>query len=89
MKSLIDDLTKEAINVIYKQCSKKQNKQRLSYIINSVTSIALKSLEPYLYTIISLLIVLFLMDCFHFYYYIKAIMANNSNVKIDDIITAV
>jgi len=87
MKSLIEDLTKEAINLLYKQCSKKQNRQRLTYVINSVTSIAFKSLEPYLYTIIAILLVLFLMDCFHFYYFIKAIIANNTSVKIDDIIT--
>ena len=88
MQSLISDLTKEVISLIYKECLKKKNKQRLHYIINSVTSIAFKALEPYLYTIMAILIVLFIMNCFHFYYYIKAIVANN-NVKIDDIITAV
>ena len=89
MKSLFGDITKETINLIYKECEKDKNKQRLSYIINNITNIAFKNIQPYLYTIMAILVLLFLMNCFQFYYYIKLFIINNKqlNIQLDDIAT--
>ena len=87
MKSIIGDLTKETINLVYKECEKDKNKKILSNIINNITHIAFKNIQPYLYTIMGILILLFLMNCFQFYYYIKLFILNNKqiNIKLNDI----
>jgi hypothetical protein len=83
MKSIIGDLTSETINFIYKECEKEQNKKRLNVIINNITNIAFQSIKPYLYTIMAILILLFLMNCFQFYYYAKSMVTfQKSNIKM-------
>jgi hypothetical protein len=88
MNTLIGDLTNETISFIYKACEKDKNKKRLSIIMNNITEIALKKIEPYLYTIMAILILLFLMNFFQFYYYIKLFIINNnkSMSEIDNLI---
>lgn len=83
MKSIIGDLTKETINLVYKECEKDKNKKILSNIINNITRIAFKNIQPYLYTIMGILILLFLMNCFQFYYYIKLFILNNKQIKME------
>lgn len=87
MKSIIGDLTKETINLVYKECEKDKNKKILSNIINNITRIAFKNIQPYLYTIMGILILLFLMNCFQFYYYIQLFILNNKqiNIRLNDI----
>lgn len=89
MKSIVEDLATETINFIYKECEKDKNKKRLNIIINNIINIAFESIKPYLYTIMAILVLLFVMNCFQFYYYVKLIMLNNNllPLQIDDIIT--
>jgi hypothetical protein len=84
MNTLIGDLTTETISFIYKACEKDKNKKRLSLIMDNITEIALKKIQPYLYTIMAILILLFLINFFQFYYYIKLFILNN-NKSISDI----
>lgn len=78
MNSLLGNLTSETIQLIYKECEKSKNKKKLSTIMNNITEIALKKIEPYLYTIMAILILLFLINFFQFYYYIKLFILNNN-----------
>lgn len=89
MKSIIGDLTTETISLIFRECEKDKNKRRLSNIINNITNIAFENIKPYLYTIMAILILLFVMNCFQFYYYIKLFLTskNLENANIDDILT--
>jgi len=89
MKSIIGDLTTETISIIFKECEKDKNKRRLSNIFNNIINIAFENIKPYLYTIMAILILLFVMNCFQFYYYIKLFLTskNLENVNIDDILT--
>lgn len=89
MKSIIGDLTTETISLIFRECEKDKNKRRLSNIINNITNIAFENIKPYLYTIMAILILLFVMNCFQFYYYIKLFLTskNLENANIDDIVT--
>jgi hypothetical protein len=77
--SIVGDLTSETISIIYKECERPKNKRRLSYIINNITNMAFRNIQPYLYTIMAILIILFLMNCFQFYYYIKIVLLNNKH----------
>lgn len=84
---MIEDLTKETVSVILRECNKEKNKKRINNVINNITNIALSHLHPYLYTIMGILILMFVMNCFQFYYYVKLFINNNKKISIDDIIT--
>ena len=83
MKSIFSDLTKETISIVFKECQKDKNKQKIEYFINKITKIAFTNFQPYLFTIMAILILIFTMNCFQFYYYIKLLYVSN----LDDIIT--
>lgn len=88
MKSVIQDLTTETISLLYKECEKENNKKKLTYIFNNIINIAFKNIKPYLYTIMAILILLFLMNCFQFYYYIKlTILSQKDRILFDNITT--
>jgi hypothetical protein len=89
MKSIISDLTSETIGIIFKECEKDKNKKRLEAIMNNIINIAFENLKPYLYTIMGLLMILFLINCFQFYYYVKLFINNNKldHIQIEDILT--
>ena len=89
MKSVIGDLTSETISLIFKECEKEKNKRRLEKIINNIINIAFENIKPYLYTIMAILILLFVMICFQFYYYVKLFITKShiDKINIDDIIT--
>lgn len=86
---MIEDLTRELVTVILKECDRDRNRKRINNVVNTVTSVALSHLHPYLYTIMGILIVMFVMNLFQFYYYVKLFINNNklSKLHIDDIIT--
>lgn len=71
MSTIFSDITKETLTIIYNESKKKQNKQKITYIINLLVSIALEKIQPYLYAIMAILIIMFLMNIFQFVYYIK------------------
>ena len=89
MKSIISDLTSETIGIIFKECEKDKNKKRLEVIMNNIINIAFENLKPYLYTIMGLLMILFLINCFQFYYYVKLFINNNKldHIQLEDILT--
>jgi hypothetical protein len=89
MNSIIGDLTTETISLVYKECEKDKNKRRLSKIITRVINIALEHINPYLYTIMTILILLFVINCVQFYYYMKILIINKEGpyINIDDILT--
>ena len=87
---MIEDLTTETINFLYKEFDKSHNKKQINKIINHITTIAFDYIKPYLYTIMAILITLFIMNCFQFYYYIKLIILRDKTlltINLDDIIS--
>lgn len=83
MNSLISDMTKDTLKYIYKETKKKTNQKKISYIIDTITRIAVEKLQPYMYAIMAILIILFLMNCFQFYYYLNIVMILNKKKLID------
>ena len=78
INSLVGDLTREIIDFIYSQTKKKNNKKKIKYIIDTLTKLLFHDIQPYLYTILAMLFIMFIINCFQFYYYIKL----NINNKI-------
>lgn len=78
VNSLVSDLTREIIDFIYSQTKKKNNKKKIKYIVDTLTKLLFGDIQPYLYTILAMLFIMFIINCFQFYYYIKL----NINNKI-------
>jgi hypothetical protein len=74
MDALICDAANETIKLLYQQAKRKKNKKRIDYLIQALVGSAISRIQPYMYAIMGVLVILFLMNCFQFYYYIK--MAN-------------
>lgn len=88
--SVIGDLASETINLIFKECKKEKNKKRLEIIMNDIINFAFDGIKPYLYTIMAILVLLFIINCFQFYYYVKLFISNTKidyHIDINDIIT--
>jgi len=71
---LVKDLTSDVIKYIHKESTKVSNRKRIHDILNMVITIALEKIQPYLYAIMALLVIMFLINCFQFYYYIAYIV---------------
>ena len=76
INSIVGDLTREFIDFIYNQTKKKTNKKKIKYIIDKLTRIVFENIQVYLYTIITILILMFMINCAQFYYYIKIFIDN-------------
>ena len=82
VNSIVGDLTRETIDFIYTQTRRKRNKKKIQYIINYLTTLLFGSIQPYLYTILSVLILLFVINFFQFYYYIKLFLKSNKHIPL-------
>lgn len=82
VNSIVGDITREIIDFIYIQTKRKKNKQKIKYIIHNFTNVVFENIQPYLYTILAVLIIMFLMNLFQFYYYIKLFLINNHSIDI-------
>ncbi len=71
MNDILDLVTDETISIIYKGIKKHKNKKRIDYILNILLDSAIKSFQPYLYTIMAILVLIFFMICVQFFYYAK------------------
>jgi hypothetical protein len=71
MNDILDLVTDETISIIYKGIKKHKNKHRINYIINTLINSATIHFQPYLYTIMAILVLIFFMICVQFFYYAK------------------
>lgn len=75
--SIVRNFTCELIDLIYIESKRRKNRRKINKIINLLTSSALQNIQPYLVLIVALLVILFLMNCFQFYYYMKHVVRSN------------
>lgn len=80
---IFGDLTSEIVDYVYKQTQKKRNKRRIKHILDTLSEIVFSDLKPYLYTILAILVLMFLMNCVNFYYYTKLFIRSNPNFNIN------
>lgn len=83
MSSITSDITRECIKYIYNEFQKKSNKKRISYVIDTITHIAIERMQPYLYAIMAILLIMFLFNCLQFYYYLRYIIRHAKNEKLE------
>lgn len=73
LQSIVGDITSDTVRLIYKEACKSKNKKKIAHIINVISDMAMSQLHPYFYAIMAILVILFLMNCFQFYFYIRLI----------------
>jgi hypothetical protein len=71
MSSILSAFTNETLSLLYKETRRKKNQKRISYIVNALIDMSIKRIQPYMYAIMAVLVVIFLMNCFQFVYYIR------------------
>ena len=69
--TLFSNITKDILNNICNELEKKKNKNKINKLIKNVMDVAMQHIRIYMYGIMALLIILFLMNFFQFYFYIK------------------
>lgn len=77
--SVFGDLTHDLIGYCYKQFLKERNQNKINHVIDILANMAIRRIQPYMYAIMAILIILFLMNCFQFYYYVKFAMRDTMN----------
>lgn len=83
MISLLGGATSDIIDMIYKETKKTHNQKRINKMIDIFTNLAIRRIQPYMYAIMAILIILFLMNCFQFFFYIK--LVNNNDYQLTTI----
>lgn len=81
MEALLANVTNESIHYIYKQFQKDKNKKKVNAIVEHITNIALKTIQPYMYAILGILLVMFCTNLLQFYYYLKAFIINKGSLE--------
>jgi len=77
--SIGGDIFREIIDYLYTESKKKKNQRKIEYIIETLNNIIFHQIQPYLYTIVGILIIIFCMNVFQFYYYIKLFLSLNKH----------
>jgi hypothetical protein len=78
INSMIGGITNELVEYLYIQLNKKTNRKKLKKIFDIGTDIIFTDIKPYLYTILAILILMFIMNLVQFYYYIKLFIDSKS-----------
>jgi hypothetical protein len=73
MTSIVGNMTSEIIDLVYRQTRKNKNKKKIKYIVDILTNFLFEDIKPYTITILGILILMFVMNCFQFYWYMKAV----------------
>lgn len=81
--NLTYDITEEIINHLQDLLLQPKNSKRIQQIMEYVVTYLLKHISPYLYVILSVLIIMFLMNCFQFYYYVKMFIDNSKQLNVN------
>lgn len=71
MDNIFSEITSNIIKKIYIETIKPKNKKRLEKIVSVITMILLKKIQPYIFGILTMLVILFLMNILQFYYYLS------------------
>jgi hypothetical protein len=70
MTSILGDITSECITMVYTLIKKNKNKKKIKFILDTMINLLFDDLKPFLYTIMGILILIFIMNCTQFIYYI-------------------
>jgi hypothetical protein len=68
--SILEDVFDDLVNHVYSQIKKNKNKKKIKFMLETITSHVFEDINPYLYTIIAIIVLTFLMNCIVFYWYI-------------------
>lgn len=81
--SIIEDIADDLIRHVQNICSTPKYSKKINHLLSQCVKIIFNNISPYLYIIISILIIMFLMNCFQFYYYVKLFIDNSRHSNIN------
>jgi len=70
------------LDSIHKEVTKSKNKRKMEKVVKMLFQPFLSHLVPYFVTILVILIVMFVLDCVQFYYYLKVIRQTSGAVDV-------
>jgi hypothetical protein len=68
---VIENLANDAIKMVHTFYNKDENKMKIDTFAGSLMDVFIEKLKPYFFLITGLLVVMIIMSCIQFYYYIK------------------
>ena len=78
--SIINDIADDIICQLQYVCTIPKYNKKINDFLSYCIKIIFNNISPYLYIIISILVLMFLMNCFQFYYYVKLFIENSKNI---------
>lgn len=78
--SIMNDIADDIICQLQYICTIPKYNKKINDFLSYCIKIIFNNISPYLYIIISILILMFLMNCFQFYYYVKLFIENSKNI---------
>lgn len=92
--TFISKFTKDFFKIISSELDKENNKKNITTIISYFSNIIIEKFSPYFYTIVIMLIIMFVMNCVQFYYYLKIILKIDKQnmhyiLQANDLITSI
>lgn len=82
-KSIIHDIADDIISQLQNICSTPKYNKKINNLLSYCVKIIFNHLSTYLYIIIAILILMFLMNCFQFYYYVSLFINNSKQNNIN------
>jgi len=70
MSFITSDIFREIIRNCYYELKVPRNEKKVKYIINSITNIVLKDFRFQINIVVAILVLMFIMNCTQFYFYI-------------------
>jgi hypothetical protein len=79
MNKLINETSNYLLDYVTKELNNDIKKKKVKYIIDTVVNLGIENIKVYFYTLLSILLIIFLLQCFQFYYYTRIFTLDKSN----------
>lgn len=77
--SIMNDVADDILCQLQYVCTIPKYNKKINDFLSYCIKIIFNNISPYLYIIISILVLIFFMNCFQFYYYVKLFIENSKN----------
>lgn len=71
MNKLLNETSNFVLDYVTRELKNDIKKKKVKYIIDTVVNLGLENIKVYFYTLMSILLIIFLLQCFQFYYYMR------------------
>jgi hypothetical protein len=69
MDKLLNETSNYLLDYVTNELNDNKKKRKVKYIIDTVVNLGIENVKVYFYTLMAILLIIFLLQCFQFYYY--------------------